>query len=367
MGVWSFEGLFARIAGPICLVALFVAGCTSDPGEIAVVPSASVAPTPQAVSEPTSMPDPDTVAPTETPRPTVPSTPTVTAPEPSSPLRIVFQSTRAASPGIYVMDEDGSNVTLLLPEGNEPVWSPNSDRVLFTGDDGNIWILDIETSRLFAFTVDEGDDLLGTWSPDGARIAFVSSRDGDSDIYVAAADGSDVTQITNDPALDIDPAWSPDGTQIAFGSDRDQLLGLYIMNADGSDVRLLRETDDPESRPAWSPDGSLILFQDYPGPNLFVIATDGTGLMALTDNEYDDGEAEWSPDGSRIVFNSDRTGNNEIWIMDADGTDAFPGHRQPRPRRLFCRLVNASSKCRSATLSDVSPNRRYGALVWAGD
>jgi TolB protein len=49
--------------------------------------------------------------------------------------------------------------------------------------------------------------------------------------------------------------------------------------------------------------------------------SDGTDRRNITNTRYDDGEAEWSPDGTQIVFNSDRTGNSEIWIMDADGSN----------------------------------------------
>ena len=54
------------------------------------------------------------------------------------------------------------------------------------------------------------------WSPDGRKIAFVSDRDGNSEIYVMNADGSGQRRLTRNPAYDADPAWSPDGRTIAF-------------------------------------------------------------------------------------------------------------------------------------------------------
>ena len=54
------------------------------------------------------------------------------------------------------------------------------------------------------------------WSPDGSKLAFVSDRDGNDEIYVMDADGSDQTRLTDDLGLDRNPRWSPDGTRIAF-------------------------------------------------------------------------------------------------------------------------------------------------------
>ena len=72
------------------------------------------------------------------------------------------------------------------------------------------------------------------FSPDGSRIAFVSDRTGDAEIFVMNADGTGVTQVTSNPALDADPAFSADGSRIAFTSDRDSSRDLYVIGIDGS-------------------------------------------------------------------------------------------------------------------------------------
>ena len=72
------------------------------------------------------------------------------------------------------------------------------------------------------------------WSPDGRKLAFVSDREGNSEVYVMNADGSGQRSLTRNPAYDADPAWSHDG-RIAFVSNRDGNYGVYVMNADGAD------------------------------------------------------------------------------------------------------------------------------------
>jgi dipeptidyl aminopeptidase/acylaminoacyl peptidase len=67
------------------------------------------------------------------------------------------------------------------------------------------------------------------------KIAFISDRDGNNEIYVMNPDGSDQTRLTNNNYDDGAPAWSPDGTKIASNTNRDGNHEIYTMNADGSD------------------------------------------------------------------------------------------------------------------------------------
>ena len=69
-------------------------------------------------------------------------------------------------------------------------------------------------------TDDPNTDGNPSWSPDGQKIAFMSDRSGNSEVYVMNADGSGVTRITFDPATDAEPRWSPDGTRFIFGAPR---------------------------------------------------------------------------------------------------------------------------------------------------
>jgi len=99
------------------------------------------------------------------------------------------------------------------------------------------------------------------WSPDGARIAFSSDRNGNHDIYVMSADGSGVTRVTTNPTLDRYPAWSPDGSRLAFSSsqcDDPSRSGycnpvVFVVGPTGPPVGV-----GPGDDPAWSPDGRKI-------------------------------------------------------------------------------------------------------------
>jgi dipeptidyl aminopeptidase/acylaminoacyl peptidase len=136
------------------------------------------------------------------------------------------------------------------------------------------------------------------------RIAYVSGRDGNPEIYVMNADGDGRTRLTNNTAYDWIPAWSPDGTRIAFVSDRDGNYEIYVMNADGGGRTRLTNNTAEEWIPAWSPDGTRIAFvSDRDGNGeIYVMNADGSGVTRLTNNAADDEDPAWSPDGTRIAL-----------------------------------------------------------------
>jgi len=93
------------------------------------------------------------------------------------------------------------------------------------------------------------------------KIAFVSDRDGDAEIFVMNSDGSGQTQLTFNTAADDMPAWSPDGSKIVFLSTRDPDgdAEIFVMNSDGSSQTQLTFNTATDVEPAWSPDGSKIV------------------------------------------------------------------------------------------------------------
>ena len=167
------------------------------------------------------------------------------------------------------------------------------------------------------------------------KIAFITNRDGNPEIYVMNADGSGPQRLTDNPAVDFGPAWSPDGQKIAFRSNRDDPnpaacspcnFEIYVMNADGSAVQRLTNDPDFVFRPTWSPDGQKIAFTSDRDGNfeVYVMNADGSAPQRLTDNPAADTSPDWSPDGQKVAFASDRDGdrdgNPEIYIMNADGS-----------------------------------------------
>ena len=153
-------------------------------------------------------------------------------------------------------------------------------------------------------------------------IVFVSTRDGNPEIYSVRADGSNVTRLTNHPANDDAPVWSPDRKRIAFASDRDGSPEIYVMNADGTNVVRRTFSGSYSGNPCWSPDGTRIVYSRLSNgsANIWAVSPDsGPETLLVQQIGYEDHPA-LSPDGTRLAIMSDWWAFDFVWdIFIANG------------------------------------------------
>ena len=210
---------------------------------------------------------------------------------------------------------EGLNTDIVKKEG----------RLAFVSNrDGNpeIYVINADGTGLLRLTNHPAGDYNPAWSPDGKRIAFYSERDGNAEIYVVNVDGTGLTRLTNDPANDYNPSWSPDGMKITFHSHR--YLGacrIFVMNADGSKVQRLTDPSFDDFTPVWSPDGLQIMFISTRGPSsdIWVMSSYGTNKKNLTNNSVNEDRPAWSPDGEWIVYDTVLNESLDIYMMTKTG------------------------------------------------
>ena len=165
--------------------------------------------------------------------------------------------------GLWLRNPAGVNL-LRLTEGadSDPVWSPDGDAIAFVRDD-------LGNNDIYLLTPEEGEEWRGeiredrwigspeedhspAWHPDGDILTFVTTRDGNAEIYIAEFDDDDPPQrLTINEASDTAPVWSPDGDQIAFVSDLFGETEILVMDDDGSNQQRLTHNDVRDYSPDW--------------------------------------------------------------------------------------------------------------------
>ncbi|NLY56768.1 MAG: hypothetical protein GX058_09730 [Firmicutes bacterium] len=165
----------------------------------------------------------------------------------------------ASGSALMVIEAKGGLARELVNNGRrveEPDWRPQGDKIVYCteGLDGNweLQVVEVQTGVVTVLSSPEadGDDRDPAYSPDGARIAFSSTRGYGPDydranIWVMNADGTNVVQITTDPEVaDSAPCWSPDGNELIFTREKlGQPAALYrVAVSPGAQPVLLEES-----------------------------------------------------------------------------------------------------------------------------
>lgn len=283
------------------------------------------------------------------------------------------------------------NSGLLMPEQtlyakriSDIHFSPDGERVAFVvserfpNDKRNtdVWIYNLKTKNLRQFTTSAKNDVSPRWSPDGQTLAFLSNRDGETQVYTLALDGGEAQPLTKSPTSIASFEWSPDGKQIAFVADepatdeekkiidqtgqtkvadRDKPARLWLFDVAAKKARQVTRDRWKISEFVWLPgsDKLLLIATDKPESDLLT-----TRIYSLEINSADGkltevaapggffGNLSVAPDGKSIGYVASR----------GDG---------PAPHDLFLQSLTGDTKPRN--LTEKSIDRLVSEYHWSRD
>lgn len=235
-----------------------------------------------------------------------------------------------AAVAIIAAPSFGQETPKQMTEGRQkdfdPVMSPDGNSLAFASNrtgDFNIFVYDYRTGGFYQLTQSPKDDRYPSWSPDSRKLLFTSRRSGKGDIYEVSANGSGGNlQITQQDYLEEYASYQPRSENVMYVRPLKKGVlrrGTEIVLADksGRNIRALSEGDQPR----FSPDGKRIVFVSDRTKNndIWMMNADGGNQQQLTFDPHADDNPAFSPEGRHIVFASNRTGNFDIWVMDTGG------------------------------------------------
>lgn len=252
-----------------------------------------------------------------------------------------------------------------MPVAGSPVLSPDGSMIAYTVretkmDDEessfltHIWVASADGSMNRQFTRGEESATSPQFTPDGKSLSFISSRDGERQVYTMYLDGGEAKQITEAESGVSSYLWSPDGSKIAYTMtdpkseevkrrerekidvivvDRDfQYSRLYVHTVESGEFMALFADSIHTDSFDWSPDGSTIVFAHQPTPkiddryrmNISTVPADSGAVTPLVVREGTDSSPYFTPDGYDVVFTShggrlEGIGIQDLFVVSAQG------------------------------------------------
>lgn len=268
---------------------------------------------------------------------------------------IAFEADRGGTGvrDLWVVSSEGGEPRRLTDhplDDHTAAWSPDGETLYFTTGmfwDRSIAAVELESGEIRRVAAGASEAL----SPDGRSFAYTANTRPDDDaqsnldLWVVSVEGGEPRLLTPGTGewRDAEPVWSPDGTRLAFVSDRNGFTNLGVLEVATGEARMLLVEEVEHSEPRWSPDGAWISFTknlDY-AYEIFRIPAGGGEARPVTRAGGVNGGSRatgqtrgghlWHPDGSAVVHtHSDPARTGDLWVTALDGsTRQVTNHQHP--------------------------------------
>jgi len=233
---------------------------------------------------------------------------------------------------VYQIDQDGADQKLVSSTNRQamsPAWAADGRHFAymeFQAGKGWLYFQEMGTDKRTAVsTTGTALDFTPAFSPDQQTMVFSRATEEGTDLYsINIKNNCCLRRLTVGRFSDnLSPTFSPDGQRIAFVSTRPGLPQVYVMAADGTDQQLFAPFDygvtGSSNAPEWSPDGQSVAFhRDVAGTlQVFVLDVRTRTVRQLTSVGRNE-DPTWAPDSRHLAFVSDRSGYRQLWIIDLD-------------------------------------------------
>ena len=237
---------------------------------------------------------------------------------------------------VYIMDWNGTNlrrVTRNRMGNNAPSWSPDGRLLAFSSfktKPPGVFLIPTNGGRQLQVSSRKAQAIGGSFSPANPTSRYfvyselVGNRNPNYELVRYDLLRRIKRKLTDSWGIDVSPSYSPDGRKIVFNSSRHGNPHIYVMNSDGSNVNRITFKGKYNTEPVWSPRGDKIAYTGRikKGKEIDIITMniDGSSKRRLTGSQGRNESPTWSPDGRHISFSSDRSGRKYVYIMTESGT-----------------------------------------------
>lgn len=242
---------------------------------------------------------------------------------------------------VYASTHEGAEACPPVPDrgkyGNRYIWP------IYNSFD--IYMADLNGKIVKKLTTEKGYDAEATLSPDGKKMLFTSTRNGDLDLYIMDLKTEKVTQVTNELGYDGGAWFSADGKKIIWRASRPKTeaaqkeykdllaqdvvaptqMEVFVANTDGRDAKQITSFGQANWAPAFLPDGRIIFCSNHEYKrgfpfNMYLLNADGSGLKKISHDKGFDAFPMISPNGKKILFCSNRnnggTRDTNVFVAD---------------------------------------------------